>query len=310
MKTIVRVPVYEGNKVVLRNVDIGVIQGLNETVVMGIDGSTSCTGIGLIRASDGALVASLAFKHEKDKESAVKYKVLLKKQVYKLLSANKAIVNTFYEEPFLGYATSVKNLMMLRTFMEELIYENEPELDYIKFAELNNLKWKKLFLDPEKVPTGTDNQKRAVREKLIKMMPCLEEVTQDEVDAIAMAYTAATKLRDGSGDELKNKVKPKPFKYQVKFIGADTDDIMLMELGDTLENIGTAASNGIQLVQLKGRENWDKQIYELMGQDDKLLILKFSSNKFGNIILQYKLGYLTSYEYIYALVWRVNRKRV
>ena len=43
--------------------------------------------------------------------------------------------------------------------------------------------------------------------------------------------------------------------------------------------------------------------------DDKILIIKFSSKHHGNIVLEHRIGQLAAqYEYIYAIVWRVTRK--
>ncbi len=304
----IRTPMHSTDGIRMVEIGLDAVK-LQEPTIIAIDGSTSNTGVSLVRESDGALIATMAFKHENDKESAVKYKVLLKRVLHKLLLNNRCIEWVFYEEPFLGYVGAAKNLLMLRTLVEELIYEQEPELDYIKFHEINNMKWKKLFLYPDKVPVGTECQKAAVRKKLVVELPFLECITQDEVDATCIAYVAATSIRKGLEIELQTKKKTRPFKYSVKFIGADSDDDMLMELGDSIDELGMVASNGVQLVSLSGRENWDKKIYETMGQEDKLLLLKFSSNKFGNIILENRLGHLTQYEYIYALVWRTRRKR-
>lgn len=290
----------------------GKIEDINikEKCVLSIDGSTNVTGMGILRESDGALICSMAFEHEKDKESAVQYKVRLKREMYKILSSNPNIKEIFYEEPFIGYAVATKNLFMLRTFVEELKFEYEPELDYVGYTEINNLKWKKAFLDPIKCPSGTDAQKRAIREKLVSGLPFLSGVTQDEIDAIAMGFVAVAKLRLGDKDELKSKKKAKPFKYNIRFIGADTDDGMLSELWDIVEAPQVVLENGILLTEIKGRGSFDNIVYEKMGLDDKLLILKFKNNRFGNIILKYRIGHLAeSFEYIYAVIWRKARKK-
>ena len=136
--------------------------------ILSIDGSTSKTGVGILRESDGALCYSLCFEREKDDgETPVQYKVRLKRAIKSIMEKNTLITKIFYEEPFVGHITSVANLMMLRTFVEEMIFENEPQFDYVKHKEINNLRWKKLFLAPTKVPSGTDNQKAAIKEKLL-----------------------------------------------------------------------------------------------------------------------------------------------
>jgi hypothetical protein len=255
-----------------------------------------------LRASDGGLVASIAFKREK--ENPVKYKVMLKAKIYELISNNKNIVKVYYEEPFVGYVSAAKRLFMLSTFMEELKYENEPELDYLQVFEINNLKWKKDFLDPIKCPQGTKLQKEYVRNKLIGSLPFLSEITQDEVDAISMGYATISK----GTEEKPSKVHE--FKYNVEFVGADDDEPVIDDIlrMDGIPDI--VKSNGVVFKRLAERRSFDKQIFEIMGSDDKLLILKFSSDKYGNIILQHRLGMLASeYDFIYAAVWRARRKK-
>lgn len=281
-----------------------------EPCVISIDGSTDITGVAILRESDGAIVSSIAFEHEKQQESSVHYKVKLKRAFYTLLKNNPLIKEIFYEEPFIGYRSAIKNLFMLRTFVEELKFENEPELDYISFTEINNLKWKKLFLAPDKCPSGTELQKKHVRDKLTQSLKFLEEVTQDEIDAIAMGFVAISKLKNGIKDDLKSKEKTRPFMYEVQFIGADEDDGMFQDLYTLCEAPDKVMQAGIKLVELTGKGNWESNVYEYMGSEDKLLILKFSSKKYGNIILKNRIGHLAeTYNYIYAIVWRKNRKK-
>lgn len=276
--------------------------------IISIDGSTSNTGVAILRESDGALLYTIACSRENG-ESPVRYKVQLKKFVESLVKSNRTIENIYYEEPCIGYASAVSNLFMLRTFVEEMKIENEPELDYLKHMEINNMKWKSLFLAPAKCPQGTDLQKKAVRDKLLLYMPYLKSVTQDEIDAIAMGFVATTKLREGTDEQLQSKKAAKPFKYNIEFIGAEEDDDMLQEFYDVYKGPESLLQNGIKLDEVPSRAKFDKRIYELMGQDDKILILKFPSNKHGNIILEHRIGHLAAtFSYIYAIVWRKNRK--
>lgn len=280
---------------------------VNTDAIMSIDGSTTNTGVGILRKSDGALFYSCSFARE-DGETPVQYKVRLKKYINNILFRNRCIDKIYYEEPFIGYAEAAKNLLMLRTFIEELIVENEPHYDYITHIEVNNMRWKKLFLAPDKCPAGTDLQKAAVRKKLESFMPYLSVVSQDEIDAICMGF-AATALIHDEDDELKSKKKAHPFQYNIAFIGADCDDSMLTEFYDTYSGPKQLLQNGILLTEVGNTTNFDKFIYEKMGSDDKVLIVKFSSNHHGNLILKYKLGTLSvTYDYIYAIVWRKSRK--
>lgn len=276
--------------------------------VMGIDGSTTNTGIAII-SEDGALYYMMAIERDSD-EWPVRYKVHMKRLIRDILIANPNIKTVFYEEPFIGYANAAANLMMLRTFVEELIVENEPQLDYINHAEINNLRWKKLFLAPDKVPQGTDLQKEAVRNKLLRFLPFLSTLSQDEIDAIAMTYAICVQMARGMGDELQSKKKVRPFKYEVVFIGAEDDEAVCQELLDIYTGPEKLLENGITLVQANGREDFDRKVYDTMGDDDKVVIVKFSSNKYGNKILEHRIGHIAdSYNWVYAITWRKNRKR-
>lgn len=283
---------------------------VSDMSIMSIDGSTSNTGVAILREKDGALLFTAAFTREKDKgETPVQYKVRLKREINKILLNNTLISSIYYEEPFIGYSSSVANLMMLRTFVEEIIVENEPVLDYLKHSEINNKRWKKLFLAPDKCPTGTEAEKEAVRKKLEGFMPFLKTITQDEIDAISMGFIATVKIRNGEDSELESQKKPRPFQYNIRFIGANDDDDMLLEFPDVYDGPDYLLDNGISFTDCKGTEDFNKHIYKQMGNADKVLIIRYNSKKHGNLTLQYKIGHLSaSYDYIYAIVWRKSRK--
>lgn len=308
MKVTIRRPDVDLNgNIVLIEVGVDDISITSEAI-MSIDGSTTNTGVGILRKSDGALFYSCSFTRDKD-ETPVQYKVRLKKEINKILFRNHNIDTVYYEEPFIGYADAAKNLLMLRTFIEELIVENEPNYDYITHKEVNNMKWKKLFLAPDKCPQGTELQKQAVRKKLIGYMPYLEIVSQDEIDAICLGFVATVQLRSGEGSDLESKKKVHPFQYNISFIGADSDDDMLTEFLDTYSGPKTILSNGITITEIKGSSNFDKHVYQTMGSDDKVVIVKFSSNHHGNLILKHRLGHMAAtYDYLYAVIWRKARK--
>ena len=278
--------------------------------ILSIDGSTSKTGVGILRESDGALCYSLCFEREKDDgETPVQYKVRLKRAIKSIMEKNTLITKIFYEEPFVGHITSVANLMMLRTFVEEMIFENEPQFDYVKHKEINNLRWKKLFLAPTKVPSGTDNQKAAIKEKLLSFLPFLKDVTQDEIDAIAMGFVACVHIKDGTEDELQSKKRVHPFKYNIRFIGADEDEGMLDMFSNVYDGPSYLLENGLLLTDIKGTANFDKHVYQSMGTEDKVIIVKFDSDKHGHLTLKHRIGHLAStYPYLYAIIWRKTRK--
>ncbi len=295
-----------GNSIGLQQVPIESIV-INFPCVMSIDGSTDNTGVAILREGDGALCASIGF--EKKDETPVAYKVRLKRAIQGILERNPYIKHVFYEEPFIEYAEAAARLLMLRVFIEEIKIENEPAFDYLSYAEINNQKWKRLFLYPQKCTGDSKLQKKMVRDKLVSGLPYLKDVTQDEIDAIAMGFVAVVKLKDGDERELESKRKARPFKYEVQFIGGDSDEIVLQEMFDTCNIPQVVLENGITIVGLSSKGSFDNKVLEAMGQDDKLVIIKFSSNKHGNIILKHKIGALAAeYDTIYAVVWRKNRK--
>lgn len=283
----------------------------NEESLLSIDGSTTCTGMAIIRRRDNAILYTMAISREKSTESPVHYKVRLKRFVKDMLMHNKTIKEVYYEEPCLNYTTAVANLFMLRTFVEELIIENEPELDYVKHYEINNKRWKKLFLEPEKLVGNTDGEKKQVRDKMLSYIHIFDSLTQDEIDAAAMGFVCSAKTNDGvEADELQSKKSIRPFQYNVEFIAADEDDGCLQQLS-LCKIPEKVLNNGINLVEIKGKNNFDKTVYNKMGQEDKLIIVKFPSDTHGDIILKYQLGTMSvQFDYIYALVWRKTRKQV
>lgn len=311
MKLKIMKPCLLGDNVSIGLTEIGVDDiHVENYAILSIDGSTTNSGLAILREYDGAMMYTISASRDASNETPVQYKVRLKRAVKELLSKNKLITQVYYEEPVVANISSVANLFMLRTFIEEMIVENEPDFDYIKHVEVNNMRWKKEFLAPEKVPQGTENQKKAVREKLETFIPALKQVTQDEIDAIAMGWAAASRIKNsGSGEELQSKKKARPFKYNIRFIGADTDDCMLNELWDVYSGPKKLMENGINFSEINAKQNFEKHIFEKMGNDDKLLIIKFSSKHHGNIVLQHRVGNLSAhYDYMYALVWRTNRK--
>lgn len=315
MKTIIRQPELkaspEKTEYILTEKRIQEVQ-VRTPAIISIDGSTTNTGLAILREDNGGLLYSCSFSREAsgdETESPVRYKVRLKQAVKQILEQNQLIDKIYYEEPFIGYASAAPNLMMLRTFVEELIIENEPRFDYVKHTEINNKKWKKLFLAPSKLPTGTEAEKKAVRVKLEEYMPFLKTVSQDEIDAISMGFVATTHIRLHTEDELNSQKKPRPFKYNIKFIGANEDDDMLLEFSDIYDGPNSLLENGLAITTCKGTEDFNKHVYKYMGNEDKVLIIKYDSKKHGNLTLQYKIGHLAAcYDYIYAIVWRKTRK--
>lgn len=305
-----KVVAFDANKnIVMADVAIESLI-LRDTCLMSIDGSTTCTGIAFMRETDGCLCASISFTREKETESPVAFKTRMKRELVKVFRNNPNIRNIYYEEPFLEYAEAAKQLLMLRSFIEEIKCENEPEFDYINYKEVSNTKWKRLFLAPDKIPNGSKLQKEAIAKKVGTLIPCTLGLTQDEKDAIGLGYIAASSQNLGSEDELESKKRVTPFQYEVNFLGGEEDDIILQEMFDYLAIPKAVLNNGISLVTLKKYEKFDSIVYEKMGSADKLLILKFPSDKFGSVQLRYGIGGLANdYPYIYAIIWRKTRKK-
>lgn len=307
----IKQPVMGNNgEVILKRVELDDIR-VEQYCVLSIDGSTSNSGLAIIRETDGAILYIISAKRDKA-ETPVQYKVRLKRAVKIMLMKNKLINQVYYEEPVVANISSVKNLFMLRAFIEELIFEEEPAFDYLQYYEVANTKWKSLFLAPDKVPAGTDNQKKAVRDKLERLLPFVKSVTQDEIDAICLGYVAAQLLKNNvsAGEELKSKKKPRAFKFSCDFVGGDNDDDALMEISENFSGPKKLLEKlEVYMTDLGNRESFDKHIYEAMGDDDKILIVKFPSKYHGDVVLKYRIGMLAQqFDYIYAAVWRNSRK--
>ena len=312
MKFRVKKPIVNGNEAHMIDIDKEQItfNSMTEELALSIDGSTTNSGIAIIRVADAKLLYSISAKRDQISESPVRYKLNLKNEIIELLIKNPQIRRIYYEEPCIGYASAVSNLFMLRTFIEELIIENEPRFNYLAHHEINNMRWKKLFLAPEKIPLGSENQKTAVYNKMITAIPCMCEVTQDEIDAYAMGFSVLTFRISGHEESELDTHKKSKFKYNIRFIGADTDDAMLEDVEDVFNGRQEVMENGIVFAEMGIRDKFDEFVYSTMGNEDKLLIIKYPSSKHGDLTLKYKIGHLAArYPYMYALVWRATPKK-
>ena len=309
MEVICRKPIKNGDNFELSNIGIEDVKVL-EPAIMSIDGSTTCSGVCIMNTS-GLILYSMAFKRT-DGETPVQYKVRWKRSLLDLFSRNRNIGSVFYEEPFLGYAEAAKVLMMLRTSVEEIIEENDPDLKYLKLTEVSNKKWKKLFLAPDPCPVGTDNEKKAVRDKLESMLPIMSVVTQDEIDAASMGFVAIWNMQAHKENDLKSRKAAKAFKYNIKFMGADSDDDILDELSYIIQEnkIPNNLVDSLEMYDLPGTGKFDDFVYKAIGDEDKLVVLSFASGKYGNVVLTHNIGNLSkNYKYIYAVCWRKTRKK-
>ena len=85
---------------------------------------------------------------------------------------------------------------------------------------------------------------------------------------------------------------------------------MLVELWDIYAGPESILQNGIRLTEIDSKTKFEQHIFETMGDDDALIIVKFSSKHHSNLVLEHRIGNLSAmYDYIYAVVWRVARKR-
>lgn len=283
---------------------------IDEQAIMAIDGATGNSGVAILRKRDGALYNVVSLTRESGEEP-VRYKIEFKQFLNRVLRANKNIEYVYYEEPIIEYVTAVQNLMMLRSTVKELKIENEPYFNYLGYSEINNLKWKKIFISPDKLPQTSEAQKKAVRGRLLQYLPMLDNISQDEIDAICMGYASLRMIALGYAEnELESKKKAKPFSYNVDFIGAeDIDTAIELFFSEKTKVPASVTKNGVMYVEIGGKSSFDKTIYQSMGIEDKLLVIGFSPDKYGDLILKYRLGSLSVMNsMIYAFVWRKARR--
>ena len=299
----------ENGNLGIKNVDRSEFK-INGKVIIGIDGSSTCTGINFIEAESGYFVASMALERSHG-ESAVRYKVNFRKFMTELLDE----IDTdyiFYEEPFIGYAEASKVLFMIRSTVEEVIVENEPKFDHIKYTEVNNKRWKSKFVD-EKLLGNTELEKKAIREKVLSILPFLKDITQDEMDAFGLNWVGRIAANEHTEDALKSHKKAKPFKYNIEFIGADNDDEFVEQYYDCIDSFKVPEvlrSQNAAFFSIGSRGIFENYVYNYMGEDDKLLILKFKSTSHANVIIEHRIANIAdSNDYIYAIVWRKSRKK-
>ena len=143
MKLTVRQPIAKNDGTFeLRNVSVTDIV-VNGYALMAIDGSTSNSGVAIMRQHDCAILYIISAERDKKNESPVRYKIELKRAIKDILARNRFIDQIYYEEPVIANLSAVSNLFMLRAFIEEMIIENEPDFDYLQHYEVPNMRWKK-----------------------------------------------------------------------------------------------------------------------------------------------------------------------
>lgn len=283
----------------------------SEPSMISLDVSSTNTGLAFYTLK-GNLVYSIAFTRE-ESEDFVEYKVDLKRHLKEILDLNSNMKAAYYEEPFGGYVDSAKILFSLRTSVTEIKAEYRPRYDYLEFVEISNGKWKKIFLAPDKMPPTSDLQKKAVRKKVLERYPFLVGITEDEADAIGLAEAVLFKKKTHSDNSMISHKKVSKFAYEIRFVGADTEEDLFQEFNDCRDMWkipSKVMDNGVELVGIDGRGKFEQKIYDNMGSDDKVLILGFKKGTNSNLVLQYELANIAfSNNMIYAIVWRKNRKK-
>lgn len=283
-----------------------------KNLTLAIDGSTDCTGIAIL--TDTHKIFDLVkCKRDKTKESAVRYKLELKKYLASIILNTKKISRIVYEEPCMDNRTAIKNLYMLFSTVKEILIENEDILQErkIEYIEISNMKWKKLLLAPSKVPNKTEKAKEAVTQKIYSIYPELIDLqlSQDEVDALGIGYATLDEIKEN----LINKPVARKFAYNIEFIGTQEPVLDINTLLQQQQRLNSkipksVINNGIKEIKLERKKNFEETIRKDMSNDDILLVYSFPSGKQGSIILHYKLSDLAKESnYIYIIVWRKRR---
>lgn len=284
---------------------LGDVRVGDTAAIMSIDCSASLTGISIISIASNMPLYSIVFGREKSEESFVEYKVTLKKLIKGLLDNNAVIEYVFYEEPYIGYATALAPLYSLKTSVPEIIAEY-PMMQYLQYREINNMWWKKEFLKPNKIPQGTENQKRAIRDALVSVLGCYNNLSQDECDAYGMGWVCCNMLK-GEIEEPRKTSRSK-FKYNIEFVSANVLEHCIEDATE-LDNVPMRVKeNGVRLVELTRHDRFERTVFNTMGDDDVLVLIIFNKRTGGEVILKYQLSYLSDDDYICAIVWRVSRK--
>lgn len=309
-----------------------ICQRINQSttpVGIGIDGSSSNTGLGIMNKT-GGLIGTAALGRVKG-EDFIQYKLSLQTELTQLLLACKdKITNIWYEEPFVGYTNAAEVLMAIRTTVKEIIYQH-PELKHIVYKEVNNKRWKKIFLEQHnsRLPAGgSQAEKKAIADVLgVKLVydnlydtRCA--VTQDEMDASGVVYAGWYGEREGVKLESKKPVYKFGFNIAFELFDATPEEVeqnitlSLLDVAKEYKIPSKVLDNGVTITILTGRKLFDNIVYETMEDNDKLLVFIYQANKYANILFKYGAGQAIASQLedfgddqtIAAYVWRKSRK--
>lgn len=269
--------------------------------VLALDGSATRSGVSIVGV-DGKLGFTSAVV--RGKENLIGYKIELKRYLKQLIE-EYGIKYAGYEEPFIGYAGNVKELYAISTSLEELVLEWGLET---KVVGVNNLKWKKGFLD-SKVKGNSSVQKKQIRVRAIELEPGLEVLEKnkgdyDESDAYGLGWYIAKNVRENTIDNVKSGSKPRPFKYNIKILGGKV-------LGEeAVKGMRKKYEDGVIVEDISSKRSFDEQVYRLLQGKNGVLVLHFKSGKFGSKVLAEDAGEkAATNEYLTAVVTRKSRTK-
>lgn len=290
------------------------VDNTKEDCILAIDGATSTTGF-VIMSLSGKLCAYGHFTRDVYRESPVRFKIYLKNEIKNILFNYRNIVEVVYEEPVLRHIQAIDNLYMLHSMVREILIENEDCLNYIKYKEISNTKWKKYFLYPDKIPTSSERVKEKISNRFNELEIDLinkNKISQDTKDAYGMCY-AYIKNKDIVEFSSKKKIS-KGFCVEKEFIGLHSAKLMEEDIKLMISRLAIPSKvveNGLSIINITNKKDLDKEIIYNMAEDDKLLLFIYPSSKLGELLLKYPIinELRKSYDFIGVLVWRKNRKR-
>ncbi|GHU92846.1 hypothetical protein FACS1894208_00880 [Clostridia bacterium] len=267
-----------------------------DTWVLSLDGSTSRSGICLM--SIGGLLGFVCAA-ARGQESVVEYKLALKKVLSDMV-AKYGVRHTAYEEPFIGYAGDAKGLYMIASTLEEIAVES---MNSIRVSAVNNKRWKRQFLGVT-LQGGREVQKKMVYNKAVSIVPGLVSCKDDETDAFGLAFYLARSLREDTFGDMASKGKAHKFKYDLTLVGG------IIGADAAVRIVGKPRKDGVIVADISDKRSFNSTVYAMMAGKDSVLLLRFKSGKFGNIILDHAGGTLAAQnEVLSAVVTRAVRKR-
>lgn len=280
------------------------LNACNTSIGIGIDGSSTNTGVAIMSDLGGLLgTISLARNSNRKTETPVEYKLALKAELAQLLiNCRQNIKYVWYEEPFIGFVDSSSVLMMIRSTVQEILVEHKDLLGHIKYTEVNNKRWKKIFLEAHGtyLPAGGSAAEKAAIAAVLKprlvrdnLLDPTCDVTQDEFDAAGIVFAGFRSISDGIKLESSKAVHKFKFETAFELFGLGIDEVeedIVQSLDYAIKQYKIprkVVENGITFKVLNGRKLFDNIVYETMGDDDKLLILIYSADKYANVLMSY-----------------------